>query len=56
MQTNKTNKCPECEGTGKVEVEDKYRVHSQIIDVPYRKVECSKCDGTGKLEILKMKY
>ncbi|MBK7380663.1 MAG: hypothetical protein IPJ03_17030 [Ignavibacteriales bacterium] len=58
MQTNKTNKCPECEGTGKVEVEDKYRVHSQITDVPYRKVECSKCDGTGEVgdtedEILK---
>ena len=47
---DKTNKCPECEGTGKVEVVDKYRIHSQIIDIPYRKVECQKCDGTGEVE------
>ena len=50
MQTNETNKCPECKGTGKVEVEDKYRIHDLIIDIPYRKVECPKCKGSGKIE------
>ncbi|MBK7381691.1 MAG: hypothetical protein IPJ03_22385 [Ignavibacteriales bacterium] len=47
---DKPKKCPECEGTSKVEVEDKYRIHSRIIDVPYRKVECPKCDGTGEVK------
>lgn len=47
---DKTNKCPECKGEGKVEVEDKYRIYDLIIDIPYRKVECHECDGTGEVE------
>lgn len=48
--TNKTNKCPECEGAGKIEVEDKYRIHDLIVDIPYRKVDCPKCEGSGEIE------
>jgi len=42
--------CADCNGEGRVEEIDWWKVHSATIDIPYKYVKCEKCDGTGVIE------
>lgn len=43
--------CDVCEGKGVVEIIDEMRVHSRIIDIPYKTITCEKCQGQGYVEV-----
>lgn len=43
--------CPDCEGTGKVDVIDYLRVNSTTISPPYITIECSLCSGSGFVSV-----
>ncbi len=44
--------CPDCEGTGVVEIIDKYRVWDGIVDIPYKKIDCPRCEGEGVIDVV----
>lgn len=43
--------CPDCKGTGEVDVIDTAKVKSYSIDIPYKKDKCNTCDGEGYILI-----
>lgn len=43
--------CPECNGDGRVDYLDKYRIHSLTINPPYINKVCELCKGDGYVRV-----
>jgi len=43
--------CPMCEGTGRIEVEDRAAIRANSIEQPFMMVDCDACGAVGTLDI-----
>ena len=39
-------KCRECDGTGRIEIQDRYRLPA----LAYKEIDCDICNGKGEIE------